>query len=88
MGLCFCDMISTSCFCSCGLRSTDSLPSSALASYPYLLPLQDDTGFAPADSVRFTGFHYVDWQLDGPNIAYLVRTAYRGAGGCWVCGGT
>eukprot|EP00117_Sycon_ciliatum_P004085 scpid84404/ scgid8603/ len=26
--------------------------------------LEDDTGFGFADSVRFTGFHYVDWQFD------------------------
>ena len=25
--------------------------------------LVDDTGLAPADSVRYTGFHYVDWQV-------------------------
>jgi hypothetical protein len=26
--------------------------------------LYDDTGLAVADSVRYTGFHYVDWQFD------------------------
>ena len=26
-----------------------------------------------------TGFQYVDWQFDGDDIIYLVRTAYRGA---------
>eukprot|EP00466_Bigelowiella_natans_P001193 jgi/Bigna1/76720/fgenesh1_pg.43_\ len=41
--------------------------------------LEDDTGFAPDDSVRFTGFHYVDWRIDGNDILYVVRTAYRGA---------
>jgi len=41
--------------------------------------LADDTGFPPEDSVRFTGFHYVDWQIDGDDLIYLVRTAYRGA---------
>jgi len=41
--------------------------------------LQDDTGLRHEDSVRLTGFQYVDWQLDGPDITYLVRTAYRGA---------
>ena len=24
-----------------------------------------------------TGFHYVDWQFDGEDIIYAVRTAYR-----------
>ena len=33
----------------------------------------------PHDSVRRTGFQYVDWQLDGEDIIYLVRTAYIGA---------
>lgn len=44
--------------------------------------LFDDTGFAEADSVRYTGFHYVDWQFDGAgdrDIIYAVRTSYRGA---------
>lgn len=44
--------------------------------------LQDDTGFDFADSVRFTGFHYVDWHFDGTNndtIIYAIRTGYRGA---------
>lgn len=43
--------------------------------------LRDDTGFAPDDSVRFTGFHYVDWQFDwnGRDLIAAVRTAYRGA---------
>jgi hypothetical protein len=26
-----------------------------------------------------TGFQYVDWHFDGPDIIYLVRTAWRGA---------
>ncbi|CAF4837287.1 unnamed protein product, partial [Rotaria sp. Silwood2] len=26
--------------------------------------LYDDTGFALNDSIRYTGFHYVDWQFD------------------------
>lgn len=26
--------------------------------------LYDDTGFMEADSLRYTGFHYVDWQFD------------------------
>ncbi|EGD76117.1 hypothetical protein PTSG_00825 [Salpingoeca rosetta] len=44
--------------------------------------LQDDTGFPEDDSVRYTGFHYVDWQFDGTasdDIIYVIRTAYRGA---------
>ena len=44
--------------------------------------LEDDTGFDFADSVRFTGFHYVDWQFDGAeetSIIYAIRTSYRGA---------
>jgi hypothetical protein len=27
--------------------------------------LHDDTGFTVNDSLRYTGFHYVDWQFDG-----------------------
>ena len=30
------------------------------------------------DSLRLTGFQYVDWQFDGQDIIYLVRTAYGG----------
>lgn len=30
-------------------------------------------------SVRLTGFQYVDWQFDGEDIIYAVRTAYDGA---------
>ena len=44
--------------------------------------LEDDTGFDFADSVRFTGFHYVDWHFDGADsnrIIYAIRTGYRGA---------
>ena len=44
--------------------------------------LSDDTGLSAADSIRYTGFHYVDWQFDGPggrDIVMAVRTAYRGA---------
>lgn len=41
--------------------------------------LMDDSGFSLEDSVRFTGFHYVDWHIDGDDLIYLVRTAYRGA---------
>jgi|EP00945_MAST-04E_sp_MAST-4E-sp1_P001041 hypothetical protein len=41
--------------------------------------LQDDTGFGPIDSARFTGFHYVDWIFDEGDILYAVRTGYRGS---------
>jgi len=41
--------------------------------------LWDDTGFPWADSVKYTGFQYIDWCIDGDDIAYVVRTAYRGA---------
>lgn len=53
---------------------------------PFLLPSLEQkrrvrslNGVSLADSVRFTGFHYVDWQFDGPDIIAAVRTAYRGA---------
>lgn len=41
--------------------------------------MQDESGLSPEDSARLTGFQYVDWQFDGEDIIYLVRTAYRGA---------
>jgi hypothetical protein len=41
--------------------------------------MTDDTGLTPEDSIRLTGFQYVDWQFDGDDLIYLVRTAYRGA---------
>ena len=41
--------------------------------------MEDDTGLSAEDSIRLTGFQYVDWQFDGDDIIYLVRTAYRGA---------
>jgi hypothetical protein len=31
------------------------------------------------DSVRLTGFQYVDWQFDGDDLLYMVRAAYIGA---------
>jgi len=40
---------------------------------------EDDSGLPWADSVRLTGFQYVDWQFDGDDLIYVVRTAYRGA---------
>lgn len=41
--------------------------------------LRDESGLSPEDSIRLTGFQYADWQFDGEDIIYLVRTAYRGA---------
>ena len=41
--------------------------------------LNDDTGLSAEDSIRLTGFQYVDWQFDGNDLIYLVRAAYRGA---------
>ena len=41
--------------------------------------LQDDSGLLPEDSVRLTGYQYVDWQFDGDDLIYVVRTASRGA---------
>ncbi|HQK23884.1 MAG TPA: LYR motif-containing protein, partial [Candidatus Latescibacteria bacterium] len=41
--------------------------------------LQDDSPLSEEESVRLTGFQYVDWQFDNEDIIYLVRTAYDGA---------
>ena len=41
--------------------------------------LADDSGLAPEDSVRLTGYQYVDWQFDGGDLIYVVRAAARGA---------
>ncbi|MEE4194741.1 MAG: sialidase family protein [Anaerolineae bacterium] len=41
--------------------------------------MSDDSGLSQEDSIRLTGFQYVDWQFDGDDIIYLVRAAYRGA---------
>ena len=41
--------------------------------------LADDSGFPAELSAQRTGFQYVDWQFDGGDIVYLVRTAYGGA---------
>ncbi len=41
--------------------------------------LRDDTGLMPEASIMNTGFQYVDWQFDGDDLIYVVRTAYRGA---------
>ncbi len=41
--------------------------------------LSDDTGLPQEASILQTGFQYVDWQFDGDDLIYVVRTAYRGA---------
>ncbi len=41
--------------------------------------LVDDHETDWADSIDLTGFQYADWQFDGDDIIYLVRTAYDGA---------
>lgn len=41
--------------------------------------LEDDSGLSWEDSIRYTGFQYVDWQFDGEDILYVVRMAYKGA---------
>ncbi len=43
------------------------------------LLMEDDLGYDERQSRRSTGFQYVDWQFDGEDIIYLVRTAYDGA---------
>ncbi len=44
-----------------------------------LLLIEDDSGLDALRSRQFTGFQYVDWQFDGDDLIYLVRTAYAGA---------
>jgi hypothetical protein len=41
--------------------------------------LEDDLGLPHEESIRQTGFQYVDWQFDGDDIIYVVRVAYNGA---------
>ena len=41
--------------------------------------MEDHYEITPEASVRNTGFQYVDWQFDGDDIMYHVRTAYIGA---------
>jgi hypothetical protein len=41
--------------------------------------IRDETGLKPEDSIRLTGFQYTDWQFDGDDIIFAVRTAYRGS---------
>ena len=41
--------------------------------------MEDRLEKTPEESARKTGFQYADWQFDGDDIIYLVRTAYDGA---------
>lgn len=41
--------------------------------------LEDNLEADPEESAQRTGFQYVDWQFDGEDLLYLVRTAYDGA---------
>ncbi len=41
--------------------------------------LEDDLPIPWEDSVRLTGFQYVDWQFDGEDLIYMVRCAYDGS---------
>ncbi|MBD3181775.1 exo-alpha-sialidase [Candidatus Poribacteria bacterium] len=41
--------------------------------------LKDDQDISYEDSMKYTGFQYVDWQFDGDDIIYMVRMAYGGA---------
>lgn len=41
--------------------------------------IEDDLGLPYEESIRQTGFQYVDWQFDGYDIIYVVRVAYDGA---------
>jgi len=41
--------------------------------------LADDSDLSWQDSLLLTGFQYVDWQFDGNDLIYVVRTAYDAA---------
>lgn len=41
--------------------------------------MEDDQGLPFNVSVAKTGFQYADWQFDGNDLIYLVRTSYDGA---------
>ena len=41
--------------------------------------MEDRIEKTPEESARKTGFQYADWQFDGDDIIYVVRTAYDGA---------
>jgi hypothetical protein len=63
------------------LRSVLSLyKSSDLRNWEHCtILLEDDSGLPCNEAARLVGFQYVDWQFDGDDIIYLVRTAYEGA---------
>lgn len=37
--------------------------------------LADDTGFEWVDSLRYTGYQYVDWQFEGDDLICVIRTS-------------
>ncbi|MHB0999898.1 MAG: sialidase family protein [Armatimonadota bacterium] len=39
--------------------------------------MKDDDNLSYDESMRLTGFQYVDWHFDGDDIIYIVRTAYK-----------
>ncbi len=42
--------------------------------------MEDNSGLTPENSIRLTGFQYVDWNFDGDDdIIFVVRTAHRGS---------
>lgn len=41
--------------------------------------LQDESGLDDESSCRLTGFQYPDWNFDGKDLIFAVRTSYRGA---------
>ena len=41
--------------------------------------LADDTGLDKETARNFTGFQYPDFLIDGEDLLYIVRTAYKGA---------
>ncbi len=41
--------------------------------------IEDDSGLPWEDSVEQVAFQYPDWQFDGDDIIYVLRTAYGGA---------
>jgi hypothetical protein len=44
------------------------------------LLVESDSGLTAYDKLRYSGFHYVDWQFDGDaDMVGAIRTAYRGA---------
>ena len=41
--------------------------------------IEDDSGLPWEDSIEQVAFQYPDWQFDGDDIIYVLRTAYGGA---------